>query len=219
MKKLNLIGKRFGKLMVIEEAPPFYGSNGKRKRTMWLCQCDCGGRTIVRGENLTTGNTKSCGCYQRLQTSKSTLRHGACKTRLYTIWSNMKERCYTKNNDSYINYGGRGIIMCDEWLDFENFRSWALKNGYADNLSIDRINVDGDYEPNNCRWANFYDQARNKRNNRILELDGESHCLSEWAEIVGLPYGTLMSRLSYGWAVKDVLKHPKMKGGRKHICT
>lgn len=134
-------------------------------------------------------------------------RHGLCKTRLYRIFGNIKQRCYYKNNKDYKNYGGRGIIVCDEWLkDFKKFYDWAINNGYQDGLTIDRINNDGNYEPSNCRWITKKAQSRNNRNNRIITYKGETHCLIEWSEILKIPYPTLRSRIQMNLPDNMVLK-------------
>lgn len=159
MKKvIDLTNQKFGRLTVINFAYT------KSHKTYWNCQCECGKNTIVYSQKLKTGHTKSCGCYKREKTIKRNYRHGLCKTRLYSIWHDMNTRCYYKNTDFYKYYGGRGIRICDDWkYDFVNFYNWSISNGYKDNLSIDRINVNGNYEPNNCRWATNLEQALNKR--------------------------------------------------------
>ena len=143
MRFNDLTGRRFGKLVVLERAEDDINRN-----RMWLCQCDCGNRKIIGGRHLTSGRTKSCGCDQHTHCN---LRHGQRHTRLYTTWSDMKYRCDNPHATGFENYGGRGIAMCDEWRDFENFYDWAMNNGYRDDLTIDRINNDGDYTPDNCR--------------------------------------------------------------------
>ena len=151
---VSLIGKRFGKLTVIAREP-----NNKWREAMWKCVCDCGGKTITTGKHLRSGHTTSCGCI-RIQ---SITKHGLHKNRLYSIYQNIKKRCYNEHNKDYSRYGGHGIIMCEEWKnDFMLFHNWAIENGYKDNLSIDRINNDGNYEPSNCRWVTMKEQAQNR---------------------------------------------------------
>ena len=149
MPKLNdLTGQRFGRLTVLE-----------RTELKWLCKCDCGNKKIVAGGHLVSGDTKSCGCLR--------IKHGMRNTRLYSIWHGMKERCYNTKHKFYKHYGGRGIKVCEEWKnDFQTFADWALSHGYADNLTIDRIDVNGNYEPSNCQWATNAEQQRNKRNSK-----------------------------------------------------
>lgn len=154
-----LDGKRFGKLVVIR-----FDHVGKHYKRYHLCQCDCGNKCLVETAKLTTGHTKSCGC---LKNKAYHWVHGHRHTRQYRIWANMKTRCYNRRDPHYPRWGGRGIEICDEWLnDFEAFYTWANAHGYQDNLSIDRIDNDGNYEPNNCRWANDITQNNNKRNTK-----------------------------------------------------
>lgn len=149
-KLIDITGQKFGKLTVLE----YEGRNDNRVQ-FWLCKCDCGNESIVRSSNLKSGNSKSCGCSindSRHKTNKANTKHGKCNTRLYSIWSGMKSRCNYEKNDSFNDYGKRGISVCDEWEDdFQTFYDWAMRNGYSDDLSIDRIDNDGNYEPSNCR--------------------------------------------------------------------
>ena len=135
-------------------------------------------------------------------------RHGLWKTRLYHIWQGMKRRCEYPKEANYSNYGGRGIRVCDEWHDSCNFFEWALANGYADTLSIDRIDYNGDYCPENCRWVDMVAQGRNRSNNRIVEYNGERRCLSEWSEIFRIPIPTLWHRLEKGMSAQEALTTP-----------
>lgn len=182
-------------------------------RAKWLCKCDCGNETVVIQKNLCNGNTKSCGCLAREMSPNKT--HGMSKTRLYTLWIEIKKRCYNQNDTSYEWYGGKGITVCKEWLDdFMNFYNWAIKNGYDETLprgvqTIDRIDYNGNYCPENCRWITIQEQQRNKVSNTPYELNGESHLLCEWAEILGFDYNLLRSRVvSYGWTLEQALKEP-----------
>lgn len=151
----NLTGRRFGKLTVITRC-----GTHKSGRALWLCQCDCGNEHIAKASDLLRGSTSSCGCNRG--------SHHMTGSRLYRIWNGMKTRCYYPHNDNYSYYGGRGISICDEWREnFETFMQWSLSNGYNDELSIDRINVEGDYEPENCRWVDWKTQCNNRRPRRV----------------------------------------------------
>ena len=159
-RKIDMIGKRFGRLTVIEESSKRVG-----KSITYICRCDCGNVTKpIQGANLRNGNTKSCGCLHEETMREILQKHGEKQTRLYRIWQNMKNRCRNKNVSCYKYYGGKGVGVCDKWAnDFLSFRNWALENGYEENLTIDRIDNDGDYEPSNCRWVTMGVQSRNKR--------------------------------------------------------
>lgn len=158
---MNLVGKKFNRLLAIEVV----GRNSNREK-LYKCKCDCGNYSIVRGAALKYGLTKSCGCLQREKASSANTKHGMYKSRIYKIWEDMHNRCYQKTYHAYCHYGGRGISICSEWLhDFKCFYDWSMANGYADNLSIDRIDVNGNYEPSNCRWITQKEQLKNRRIN------------------------------------------------------
>ena len=161
LNMIDLTNKKVGRLSVLNQ----HGAQGKQ--LTWLCRCDCGNTVVVRGDHLREGTTRSCGCLgKENRENGANFKHGGRKTRLYSIWAGMRKRCTNKNCTAYGNYGGRGIKVCKEWKDFSVFRDWALKSGYLDSLSIDRINVDGNYEPANCRWATAKMQANNRRKRR-----------------------------------------------------
>ncbi|MBR5460641.1 MAG: hypothetical protein IKV53_07195 [Clostridia bacterium] len=158
-KMIDLTGQKFGRWTVIGPAP--CPKTTKFKEPHWLCKCSCGESKIVRGSNLRNGRTQSCGCLKKQN------KHGQIKTRLYRIYNAMKTRCYNKHSKAYKNYGERGIAICDDWLNketgFVNFYNWSISHGYADNLSIDRIDGDKGYSPDNCRWADSITQNRNRK--------------------------------------------------------
>lgn len=194
----DLTNHKFGRLTTL------YRLHNIKGDTKWLCVCECGNLKEAYINNLTRGKTKSCGCYNKEVITK----HGKCNTRLYHIYNTMKSRCYNKNNKDYPNYGGRGIVVCDEWLDdFETFYNWAIDNNYRDDLTIDRIDVNGNYEPVNCRWLTLKQQARNTRTNRNITVNNETHCLSEWCEIQNLDYSKVQKRIDeLGWPIEKALE-------------
>ncbi len=197
----ELIGKIFGRLTVLERA-----DNDGHGNIRWKCICECGKETIVTSSHLKSGHTRSCGCLMLDTTSARVTKHGGRNTRLYRIWAHMKERCLNPNSISYMNYGGCGITVCDEWKrDFKAFHDWAIANGYSDELEVDRIDNDGDYRPENCRWATRKTQANNRRSNRYLEYGGERLTVKEWALKTGISYKILYDRIKSGWSVERVL--------------
>lgn len=163
MAVTDLSGNRYGNLLVLN-----YKGRSSSGCYMWLCKCDCGEETVVSVNHLKNGHTISCGCVLISKRKQGLLHktHGGSKTRLYRIWKSMRRRCNSPTATRYEDWGGRGIAVCEEWNNFEIFRGWALSHGYTDNLSIDRINNDGNYEPSNCRWATAKEQSNNRRARR-----------------------------------------------------
>lgn len=195
-KALELTGQRFSRLTVLKRV-----ENNKWGQSQWLCQCDCGTQTIVVATQLTSGKTKSCGCYSRDQCTShlpDTTTHHLSRTPLYCSWEQMKQRCFNSKRRDWMCYGGRGITVCDEWLSSENFFKWALENGYEEGKTLDRIDVDKGYYPENCRWATPKEQGRNKRNNVRVTVGGKEYVLSELAETFNILYETLWHRYKYG---------------------
>ena len=206
----DLTGKTFGRLTVLERAEDHISHCG-HKEIMWKCRCECGNEVIVRGQSLRSGVTRSCGCLKRELTSERTKVHGRHGERLYYIWCNIIQRCCNKNNQFYHYYGGRGIKICDEWRnDYIAFKEWALSTGYDESAprgecTIDRIDVDGDYDPDNCRWANAKEQVRNRRNTLKFTYNEEEKSLKEWCEESDLSYDTVYHRLKLGWTFEEAL--------------
>ena len=218
MPKIEMVGKKYGLLKVINDLPPHITPNNNSVR-MVLCECECGKILHVQAQHLRSGNTLSCGCKSIELNNKHKITHGMSKTRIYRIWQHMKSRCSNDNNQAYSHYGGRGITVCTEWTGkngFVNFYNWAMKNGYSDDLSIDRINVNGNYEPDNCRWANKEVQQNNKTNNVIISYNGESMNLSQWARKINIPVHVLICRKYLGWDDKKVLETPYHKYNKKN---
>jgi hypothetical protein len=178
MKKIDLIGKRFGRWTVIKE------SENKGKNVAWVCLCDCGNKRTCLSYNLLSGKSTNCGCVRRKKLSVIFKKHGGTGTRLYSIYKSMKQRCYNKNNSAYKYYGGKGIVICKNWKnDFSVFRDWALQNKYKENISsIDRINPNGNYCPENCRWVSLKKQQNNKLNSMFVIIDNKKLTIAEWAE-------------------------------------
>lgn len=200
-----MIGQVFGRLTVFKQA-----TSAKSGNIRWFCICDCGSETITYGSHLRNGNTKSCGCLEKEVKGKTAIKHGMSGTRLYNIWSWMKRRCNDTKTKSYPDYGGRGITYCNEWEKFEPFRDWAMESGYTDALTIDRINVNGNYEPSNCRWADKKTQANNTRDNVHVTIDGITKTIPGWANECGVSVGTLWWRYYNGKTGKDLIKKARM---------
>ena len=196
-------GTVYGRLTVKESV------GSKNGEIHYRCICECGNEAIVSGVNLRKGATQSCGCLRKERQKASVQKHGGYKTRLYRTWDAMIQRCTNKNHPAYHYYGARGITVCDEWRDsFEAFRDWAQESGYRDDLTIDRINVDGNYDPGNCRWATRKEQMHNTRRCHYITVDGVTKDLTQWAQTIGLSTGAI------GWAIqsgKDPAEYIKEK--------
>lgn len=193
-KPIDLTGKKFGRLTVIERL-----ENNSRGGTVWKCKCDCGNIKIADGERLRLGKVQSCGCLASETSRNKFLRHGMSGKRIHNIWKTMCHRCECKNISNYSDYGGRGIRVCQEWLDdFMNFYEWSMKNGYADNLTIDRINNDGSYEPSNCRWVTQRVQSNNKRSSLFVIYKEKRMTVKELSEETGKGYAFLRNHYHKG---------------------
>lgn len=202
----DYIGSKYGKLTIVS-----YDTK-KGSNHYVNCKCDCGNTKSISLYSVKSGRTKSCGCIRKelfkknKKDKKDLTTHGQTGTRLYSIHRSMKNRCYRKNNNSYHSYGGKGIKICDEWLDdFMNFYNWAYDNGYDDTLTIDRTDNNGNYEPNNCRWVTKAEQHNNTSRNINITYNGETKTLKQWSESVGINYPSLMSRYKNGWSIEDML--------------
>ena len=224
MTALNLCGEKFGRLTVIERETA--SIERKYRQVKWICQCECGNVITVRTSTLRSGHTKSCGCLSSEKTSERNFRHGHAgrghKSKLYTAYHNMIARCYNLNrpdNKFYTN-----ISVCANWLEsFENFRDWALSNGYVEGLTLDRIDVYGNYEPSNCRWTTWEVQHNNTRINRLIEYRGEVKSMKMWCKELGLPYYTIRSRIyNLNWDIEKAFETPIRRKGYndcKERCT
>lgn len=189
----DLTNQKFGRLTVL-------GLDTKKqsRKTYWICQCECGTIKSCRSDSLKNGAIVSCGCRKKEQDKENLTKHHdhmQSGTRLYDIWQGMKGRCYNEHNIRYDNYGGRGIKVCDEWKnDFKAFYQWAIENGYSEEKTIDRINVDGDYEPSNCRWADAKTQCNNRTSNIKITIGNSTRTLTEWCEIFNVDYKKINAR-------------------------
>lgn len=189
-----MIGYKFAKLTVIK----------KQDEKHWICECECGNKIIATNTEIKRKYIKNCGCDKTKRIVKHTHNN-----RIYNIYYGMKRRCLNKENKDYKNYGAKGITICKEWQeDFLNFYNWAINNGYADNLSIDRIDNNGNYEPNNCRWVTMQEQHRNYSQNRNYTINNQTRCLTEWCEIYHMKYTTVIDRLKKGATILDALTKP-----------
>ncbi len=202
MKTIDMTGKRFGRLLVLSRA-----ENTPKGWAQWLCRCDCGNEKVIVGTSLTRKRpTQSCGCRHRDVCIERSTKHGHATQGIsptYHSWSSMVARCTNPNNARYASYMGRGITVDPRWLEFETFL--ADMGEKPDGTSLGRIDNNKGYYPKNCRWETQKQQQRNRRNNRILELDGVSRTVAEWAEHLGVPVQRLHNRLHYGWSVKRTL--------------
>lgn len=222
-KFVDLTGQKFGRLTVLKIL-----GKGQDGRYKYLCKCDCNKEVEVKGVYLTTGQVRSCGCLvhdtsrenalKRNKGNKFGEKHGKSHTRLYKIWKGMKRRCYSKTCETYKNYGGKGIEVCKEWKDnFENFYSWAMDNGYNDQVkrgecTIERKDYNGNYEPNNCEWKTIQEQQSNKRTNHLVTYKGKTQTLTNWAKELGMDRCTLRDRLNISkWSIEKAFTTPVRK--------
>lgn len=204
---IDLIGQKFGQLTILKRE-----KNDREGKAQWLCKCDCGNEKIIRAYDLKSGKTSSCGCYRNKMVKAACGTHGLCFHPLYAVHNAMIQRCKNPNDKAFHNYGERGILVCDEWDDFEPFYHWATAYGYKQGLSIERINNNGNYEPSNCKWATRKEQANNTRAN--VWIKGKT--ISQWARDLNCDSSVLWNRVSaYGWswekALTTPIQHKKIK--------
>lgn len=212
---IELTGQRFGRLVVLRRA----GSD-RHGSALWLCRCDCGKEVVVRGSDLRSGNTQSCGCLNRecaAERCRNRTAHGHARrgerSRAHRCWGGMMKRCNNPHDKAYPRYGGRGIKVCERWWDYEKF--WKDMGDPPKGYQIDRIDNDGDYEPGNCRWVTRSENQRNKRNNHLITFRGKTQCLKAWAEEVGIAAGTIQWRAARGWSVERALTEPAKRAGAR----
>lgn len=211
-KQRDISKQKFNNLTAIS-----FDHRDEKSRHYWKFRCDCGRELIIRKSSVTSGNTKMCKECANIQLSKNKTTHGMSKTRIYKEWAGMIQRCNNPKSTSYERYGAKGITVCDEWLGengFINFCKWAMANGYRDDLTIDRIDNDKGYSPDNCRWATCKEQSCNKNSNKNLTYRGKTMTMAEWADEIGISRSSLFGRLKRGWSVEKALSTPPIKEKR-----
>ena len=220
-KMIDLTDRRFGKLYVVKRVENFYSETSNFQDTQWLCRCDCGNELVVRKAALIYHGKSHCGCVKKYMP----IKHGMSHTRIHNIWLGMKDRCLNSNSESYQNYGERGIKICSEWLGdsgFENFYKWAMENGYSDELTIDRKDVNGNYDPSNCQWATHEEQNNNTRKTIHVTYNGETLSLAQMCEKYGVKYHTAYDRYMKGMPIEKVLFNKpwqsEISGNRRKVA-
>jgi hypothetical protein len=207
----DLTGQKYNRLTITSF------SHIKDRNYYWNCKCACGNESVVNANALKRGTTKSCGCWHKELGPVRRFTHGQTDTRLYQIHENIKQRCTNPKNDSFKYYGERGIKICEEWLQFETFYEWAQINGYEESLTIDRIDNNGDYSPDNCRWVTQKEQVRNTCRNILLTLGDKTQCTMDWSIELNINYETLRARKNNGWSDEKTLTTPVQKYQRTQI--
>lgn len=200
MKFIDLSRQKFGRWTVLRRV-----ANNPSNHVQYLCKCNCGNEQTIFSGTLRSKKTQSCGCLRRDLFAITKKTHGLSETRTYRIWGAMKSRCSDSQRPDFHRYGGRGISVCAEWEEFKSFYQWAMANGYGDETSIDRIDNDKGYSPENCRWATSKEQNNNRRNNHIIEFGGQRKTLTSWAQHTGIRSEVLRNRLKRGWSVEKAL--------------
>lgn len=207
--KSDLTGMKFERLTVLGD-----GGKDKFNNRLWKCRCDCGEITFATRTALKSGHKRSCGCLMRERVGNMRRIDGRSSDNLYHLYYNIRNRCTNPNDPNYKYYGGRGIALCKEWRDWESFKDWATLKGYEKGLTLDRIDVNGNYEPSNCRWITQAEQMRNTRKTRFLTYKGETKPLIEWCEILGISFNTASARFTRGWTKpEEILFGRKRKVG------
>lgn len=200
-KQRDISGERFNNLIALN-----FEYRDKNHHHYWKFRCDCSSEFIARKSAVISGNTKRCRNCSLYERRKRATTHGLSKTRLYREWAGIIQRCESERSTSYNRYGALGVSVCEEWHKFDAFAEWAMSNGYSDELTIDRIDSTGNYEPSNCRWVGNLEQANNKRTNVYIESFGEIHTIAEWARIYGIKYHTLYDRVKKGCDENELFK-------------
>lgn len=217
-KLIDLTGQRFGKLTVITRAENHIMPSGKCC-IMWLCKCDCGNVKSINGSSLRNGVTRSCGCLSKEFAEKLNKKHGKSRSKLYSVWGHMKQRCYNPNNPAYRIYGAENKIICEDWQTFEGFEKWAIEHGYKENLQIERIDNTKGYFPENCKWATRKEQSNNRRTSRMITYRGRTQTLQMWVDELHLNYAMVYNRIFVlNWSVDKAFAtvHKSLTEGDKN---
>lgn len=218
---IDSIGQRYGRLVVASKGPLRRYPSGRSVR-LWICECDCGGAAIADRQSLRSGNTTSCGCFKAERIKETKTTHGLTKSRAYSTWGNMMNRCRNPNCEHWDRYGGRGIAVCERWNRFENF--YADMGDPPEGMTLDRHpNPDGNYDPENCRWATSIEQAENRNSTVLLTFGGKTQSMAAWSRELGIAEPTLINRINRGWsherALTEVIDTTKGQYDRTHIRT
>ena len=221
-EKAFFIGKRFGRLVIVDfdHEVQMFDKKGRKNgvKQYYKCKCDCGNEKIASLWSLRDGHTLSCGCLQREKNVERLIIHNLSASRIYRIWRAIKNRCLNKKLMDYKNYGGRGIKVCEEWKnDFMSFYNWSMAHDYADDLTIDRIDVNGNYSPENCKWSTKKEQSNNRRTCCNFTYNGVTKNYKQWCEFLNINYKTFYSRISRGWEIKKALGFEEKDGTDKII--
>lgn len=202
MGLINLVGHRYGRLTVLRY------SHTLKEASWWVCVCDCGNEKTIRSNSLRTNNTTSCGCLHKEKLVENSTKHGFSKERLYRTWIDIKSRCFSPNTGYYSEYGGRGITMCAEWReDFVAFREWAMSNGYRDDLTIERLDVDGGYAPHNCTWIPMSSQSINRRATRFVDFRDLTMTAIEFSKAFQINHHAVLRGINRGWTADRIIIH------------